>query len=299
MSITLSNSQLQMWMHSPACFWWRYVVGLSSAITPDYLTWGSAVHRGLELLYEGGRQLDDVIQLMREEGSLDGLMRLAEDGNFHTPEALREVLDRYIDTYSEDLLRYKIVATEGEVTTPINSTVSWLGKHDLILREKETENVYILDHKTTGKKVTSSYYTDPFSHDDQMTSYWWQGQEKYGDAFDGILINAIQTTTTIPYRHARFALVRDQWQLDEWRQRVMALGPVIANALEVGKQMHEAGLTLDDEEVVHHFPFHNTYSENFCDYKTLNRSPPGLRPQIIEHEYKARTVRGGDEDDDA
>lgn len=248
------------------------------------LTWGDVLHKGLEWLYSGGGYTVDTTPLQT----------LADFGDFHTPGAFHHALDEYASIYEDDLMRFEVLGTEKTLVRDLNTQLAWLGKIDLIMREKSSGAVYFLDHKTTTKKVDSSFYTDQFSHDQQMTSYWWLGQQEYGSDFAGIIINGLQTTKTIGFNHARCVLSRDTWQIDEWLANINALGPRIRGALDVGPQLVAAGLRETDPEVLAAFPIHNTYSENFCEYRELNRMHPELRESFIAENFKTRSERGGD-----
>lgn len=253
-------------------------------------TWGDCVHQGLDHLYKGCG-VNESIGL----SNLGALETLKELGDFHTPEALRKVLETYAkEVLPEDLDRFHVLSTETDHIQQFTTTLGWLGKIDLVVQEKSSGKVYVLDHKTTGKKVDSSYWTDQFSHDQQMTSYWWLAQNKYGAQFDGLMINAFQTLKTIGYNHARFPVSRDDWQISEWYDNIMGLGPRISQALSAGKRMVDAGLRETDAEVLAQFPICNTYSENFCDYRILNNTPPEFREALIASEFTTRPERGGD-----
>lgn len=296
MSLILSNSQTQMWQHSPRCSWWRYVRGLtlSGKGLPDApRTWGGLVHNGWENLYKGMSVAEAVDAL-----DLTPLERLQEHGDFHTPAALRRVVEDYANTVlDKDLARFDVLTTEHDLVGPLSSTLSWMGRIDLTLREKDTGLIYVIDHKTTGKKVDSSYWTESFSHDQQMTSYWWLASREYGDNFGGILINACQTTKTIPCNLDRCPVVRDDWEIDEWYSNISSMGPRIRTAYEIGKQCVAAGLSETSAEVLAAFPINNTYSENFCDYRHLNWAPPEIREALIKSDYTTRSGRGGESED--
>lgn len=296
--LVLSNSQTLMWQHSPRCSWWRYIrdLELAGSGMPDApRTWGDAVHKGFESLYQGA-SVEESVQNAVENSSIS---ILEEFGDFHTPSALRTLLDEYaLSVLPEDLERFEVLHTEQDMQGDLSTTLAWMGKIDLTLREKNTGEVFIFDHKTTGKKVDSSYWTDQFSHDQQMTSYWWLASHLYGDDFAGLLINACQTTKTIPFNFSRTVITRDQWQIDEWYSNISALGPAIRSAYESGRQFLAAGLEAHHPEVLATFPICNTYSENFCDYRFINQTPPELREALISQDYTTRSARGGDVEED-
>lgn len=296
--LTLSNSQAELWMHSERCYWWRYLRRLILKETGASLTRGDVTHKGLECLYQG-LSVSQVMDRLQADGSLRTLERLCEKGDWYTPERLRMVLEAYQPTLEADMAKYHVLATEHDETLCLDPAtderdfdIQWRGKLDLVLRDKEDDKVYILDHKTTEKKVDSSYYAERFSNDQQFTGYTWIGNQDWQEAFGGVLVNAFQFTKTIPFNTARFPVARDDWQTAEWMENIRAISPGIRHAQLEGSRLLAAGLRENTPEVLRVFPIRTGYSENFCDYRHLNNSSPELRELIIDNLYEERVHHG-------
>ena len=291
MTITVSASQVDTFLHSLRCYWWAYIRKIQLASPNEYLMWGSAVHKGLEHLYQGS-SLEECMAAVEEAGYVDDLERLAMLGGWRSPDLLLGVLEAYRDgPYKSILKKFKVLDTEQAVSVPLSDDAFWRGRLDLVLEDKESGKISIMDFKTSGKKVDSSYYSDNFSNDLQMTSYHWMGQQTYDDQFDGVLIGAMQTSKRIMFKSAEFPAVRDNWQILEFLMTMDTLVPQIAHALDVGPKLLEDGYTTSNIEVVREFPFCYGYSENFCDYNHLNWCAPELREPTIEALYQPKEYR--------
>ena len=282
--LRLSNSKTEMFMHSERCFWWRYIRKIYPRASNAALTWGSAVHTGLEWLYHIDiDNADSVMDILyqSDDKAIYNLERLEREGSHFTPERLRMMLNAYDEKYDDD---WEILDIEIDTICPLSNSVEWQGILDLVVRRSDGL-VYFVDHKTTAKKVDSSYYSAGFDNSQQMTSYTWMGHMLYGDEFGGIIINAAQSTKTIPYKFARFPIVRDDWQLEQFVRHIEAIAPRIQDCEEFGPIYLERGRNEEDSEVLHDFPMRWTYSENFCDYQHLNNCMPEMRPALIEQLY--------------
>ena len=285
--LRLSNSKTEMFMHSERCFWWRYIRKIYLRATAVPLTWGSAVHSGLEQLYQPTRpDPDDVMDLLyrTEDPAIHNLERLEREGSHFTPERLRMTLNAYDKEYDDDWEIIHDDDIEHDVTVPLNDSIEWQGIFDLVVRRPDGL-IYIIDHKTTAKKVDSSYYSAGFENSQQMTSYTWMGQQLYGDEFGGIIINAIQSTKTIPYKFARFPIIRDDWQIEQFKRHIEAIAPRIEKCEDLGPSLIAGWYDEEHPTVLKHFPMRWTYSENFCDYQHLNNCMPEMRPALIEQLY--------------
>jgi len=67
--------------------------------------------------------------------------------------------------------------------------VYW-GRADLIVQSNHDGSIYVGDHKT-AKSITT-YWTDKFRLDSQMSSYTWGAQRNLGMPVAGVYINAIE-----------------------------------------------------------------------------------------------------------
>lgn len=288
-------------MHSERCYWWRYLRRLVLKETGAALTRGDVIHKGLELLYQG-QSVSLVMEALQGNGTLRQLERLVDKGDWYTPERLRMTLDAYQPTLEADMERYHVLATELDETLRLDPAtdertfdVEWRGKLDLVVRSKEDGKVYIIDHKTTEKKVDSSYYAERFSYDQQFTGYTWMGGQNWQENFGGVLVNGIQSTKTIPFNTARFPVARDDWQTLEWMENIHQWAPHIRHAQLEGARLLADGFREHNPEVLRVFPIRTGYSENFCDYRHLNNCSPELRELVAAELYEERAPHGEEE----
>lgn len=273
-------------MHSERCFWWRYIRKLYPRASSPALGWGGVVHSALEHFFKTGSVEGAMLAIEGTEAIMP-LERMEREGSHLTPERLRMVLNGYAKEYKKDLDTWDIIAIENDARVNINDDIVWQGIHDLIVRIDGL--IYIIDHKSTGKKVASDYYSASFDTSQQMTSYHWMGQELYGDEFGGIIINAIQSTKTIPYTFARFPIIRDDWQVEHFINNITAIAPRIEDCEHLGAELLAEGASEEDPLTLAAFPMRWTYGENFCDYNYLNNCMPEMRPAMIEQLYYTRS----------
>lgn len=279
-------------MHSERCFWWRYFRRLVRKQASVELDRGECVHSALQYAYELG-DVDDAFAALRADGGVgECLDRLQTVGDWFTLDRLYMSLDKYRERLAADMEQFEVVSAEQDVDEPICEGVTWGAVIDLTLRDKTDGKIYYIDHKTSEKKVDSPDYVSRFNNDMQFTSYDWLGHLKHGKDFGGILINALQATKTIPFRHSRFALTRDTWQTDEWLGTIRVHAPRIKEAYDKGTILLEQGLDETHPDVLEIFPVRYSYSENYCDFKYLNNEPPELREALIEQLYATREESG-------
>ena len=285
--IRLSNSKTEMFMHSERCFWWRYIRKLYASVNNPALGWGRVSHSAFELFFETGG-VSDAMRALEASPDIEPLERLEREGSYYTVERLRMVLNAYAKKYADDIDRWDIIDIEANQMVPISDDINWQGIHDLIVKDKADGLIYIIDHKTTGKKVNSSYYSESFDTSQQMTSYHWMGQQLYGDDFGGIIINAVQSTKTIPYNFARFPIMRDDWQIEGFLRNITAIAPRIEECEGLGPAYLKLGWDEEQEDVLSDFPMRWTYSENFCEYRHLNNAMPEMREALADQLYYTR-----------
>jgi hypothetical protein len=285
--VKLSKSKVELWMHSERCFWWRYIRGLSRKTSSVELDRGELQHSALQYMYELGNAKDAKIAVSVDESVQAVAARLASVGDWYTMDRLFLMMDKYEPTLEEDLTKYTVVSAEEDISHEVSEGVLWTGVIDLTLQDRDGRIFYV-DHKTTEKKVDSSYFSEKFNNDQQFTSYEWLGRLKHGDSFGGVLINGLQATSTIPAKFARFPISRDNWQTDEWLGTIRVVAPRIEQAYTVGKALYEEGLRETDDRVLAEFPIRYGYGENYCDYRHLNNAPPDFREATIKEFYDER-----------
>lgn len=244
----------------------------------DDMNWGRHIHEALEKFYIFG-----AVETALKDIDMTQLEIAESGGDWHTPGRMRLLIEDYATEYDDD--DFEILSVEDDAEVPLSNDVLWVGKHDLVIRDRSDGLIYIMDHKSTRKKVDGSMYSGLFNNDQQMTSYHWMGQELYGDEFGGIRINALQITKTIQSNFARFPATRDDWQIEEFQDNMKVFAPRIKECRERGGELLAAGHTEQSPEVAALFPYRRGYSENYCDYRHINNAPPEIRDSVISEMY--------------
>lgn len=296
----LSNSKLEKYLHSERCFFWRYILGVTpkeDAKSAERMLWGDVIHKCLERMLTGAMTVQEAIASVEKTGSLEWLNTGAfSPTGWRNKTRLASLLNGWYNKWAAEGLknRFEILDTEHDAKIPLwfdigDDTPVFQGIIDVVARDRETGKIIIIDHKTTEKKVDSSYYTDSFQWSNQMSGYYYIGEQLWGDDFGGILINAIQSTKTIPHNCAISPVDRHDWQIADWKRLIETKG---AEALGLEKKYRAILESANWKDVIGNFPHSNDYSENFCEYKALNRTDPEFRDSYIAEfcePYKGHT----------
>lgn len=143
-----------------------------------HLSFGSAGHKALEVLYTGGT-MDDAKMAFRKYYPVqldpNDLAKTADNGCF--------TIEKYWDHYQSDK-GWKILAVEGREFTEDNFGI----KPDLIVKDKN-DSIYVVDHKFTGAYLNADYFTQ-YEPNSQITQYIRWVKERYGYC-DGFIVNAV------------------------------------------------------------------------------------------------------------
>lgn len=115
------------------------------------------------------------------------------------------------------------------------------GRLDAIVQSQHDNALYVLDHKTAGRMT--SYWSEGFRNDSQMSGYVWAAQKTLGQPVVGVYINGIETSKLpsdpvrkcrdhgVVYaecgpRHMKSTLLlisRSPDQIEEWHASAVAL----------------------------------------------------------------------------
>lgn len=283
----LSYSKLDIFKHSERCFFWRYCMKLrpnggGEKVSPAL--WGSIVHAGIERLLSG-LSVAETMASLEQSGMLAPITSF-DPKSWHTDGRLSEVLTKWQEKSLPFFEDYEVLDTEVPLDYPIMESngilIRWRAMIDVVMRRKSDGRIYFMDHKTTEKKVESSYYSDQFLASAQVTAYDYLGNEMYPGNYGGLFINAIQSSKLIPFTQATTSYERDDWQRAEFLETVAQLG---VHAVTLEKMAEQELKTKSPEEVAKYFPMRDTYSENYCDFSPINRTAPDMRHSVISTLY--------------
>ncbi|MBU2052536.1 PD-(D/E)XK nuclease family protein [Patescibacteria group bacterium] len=145
--------------------------------------WGQAIHKGLEANYKG-LPYPDVEAAFKSVYTSN----LDPEDLARTKDSGLEVLRRYVTFYASQDELWEVMATEFEDEITIGDEEH--GLHiDLIARNKQSQEIYFWDHKTSGKEPGITFWK-PFELSGQISRYTAHIQNKFGSCA-GCYINAI------------------------------------------------------------------------------------------------------------
>lgn len=174
---TVSYSQISSFRQCPLKWQLQKVDNLVSPVEHPRRALGSAWHSVLEAHYrtfqrndaEGhGRNLIEAYAAAEYEIERAGL-------DAEGQETLRWMYDGYVELYDDDA-DWEILEVEYEFSVPLarigKVSYHYHGFIDLIVRERSTGNVYIVDHKSSrGKDATKAAWQRESDLDDQFAGY--------------------------------------------------------------------------------------------------------------------------------
>lgn len=145
--LLLTNSRLKAKRLCPRYHHFRYERGYASARKAEALTFGSAFHVGMERYWR------------KDEGTFPSRGLLADEFD---DAALRALLVGYRNRWETEDERYETLAVEQAFETPFihpatgaeNTEFVLAGKLDLVIRDRDTGEVLVGEHKTSGEDIS-------------------------------------------------------------------------------------------------------------------------------------------------
>lgn len=192
-----SISQLRMYAKCQLQWYWKYVMGIEVPITSSILV-GKACHKTIEQLYLFKRskkvsmRADQMLYIYREEFN-----RIMNQENIvfddENPNKVMESGASILQIYHREI--YPLIypkSLEEHIEVSFESPVSF-GFHgylDMIAVDKDGENDYIVDNKTTKR----SYAEGVIDGDTQLTAYDYLFRVKYNKIPSSLNIHTLVRT---------------------------------------------------------------------------------------------------------
>ena len=151
----ISNSEVATWLTCRRQYFYAFDLGIapksngnpSSKVTT--LAIGNLGHDILSIYYYSlkmGQNLDQA-----KKNARDTLAQLMLDGTHHSREVITAttvILERYWSFYAEeDHRKYEVLDTEKEYDLPLTEDFSYVFRFDLLLKERATPKIGLVDHK--------------------------------------------------------------------------------------------------------------------------------------------------------
>ncbi|UOF78245.1 pD-(D/E)xk nuclease superfamily [Caudoviricetes sp.] len=182
----IDNSSLQTFKECAYRYQLKYVEGyekIEKGAEVHHANFGSAIHKGLEIHYKGGSDYEAIESFKKEYPSQldpEDLAKTQENGII--------LLGEYCKRWNGEDSKFEVVAVELKDSFVVNG-IEYVVKVDMVIRRKDTGELYIVDHKTTGKSLDYNYWNS-FDPSSQITGYCAWAKQKYGQC-SGLYINAI------------------------------------------------------------------------------------------------------------
>ena len=182
--IEMDYSQLSTCMTCPMKWYLQYVKGLRKKSIDDRdidKLFGKQVHKSLELYYKLGEK--DFVTQWQEFIDLP-----PESKEFSKTKANGiELCKEYLGNYSTQDSQMEILDVETVMRTPITDSLVWIAKVDTIV--KLNNNIYSLEHKTTGKFNPQTYFRN-FNPNMQVSGQVYSIEKKYKQC-SGCIVNVL------------------------------------------------------------------------------------------------------------
>jgi hypothetical protein len=205
----LTSSEIRTWDTCQKRWWFRYHEELVPERGQKALSYGRAVHAGLEA-YHSGLDTKEAIQKAMDEA---GGTWLAQESVYVLAEATA-LVKKYAEHDPVAEMGHTVEATERQFSVPLRTpsgrrwpSIEFHGKIDLATRDGHG-NLWIWDHKTSATALKVQWL--PLN--DQMGYYYWAASQ-LGDTPVGIVYDLIRKPSIQP---------RKGEGADEWQDRLLA-----------------------------------------------------------------------------
>lgn len=219
---TYDNSQLQTFKDCPERYRLKYVEQLrkrDSAQEEHDREYGSAIHKGLEVIYNRGtlKEAQDAFAKMYP-------LQLNEEDKAKTLENGLTLLADYVEHYKAEDTQFEVLQNEKKDEFELAPGVPFIVKVDLVVKKQGC--IYALDHKTTKKSFGWDYWGQ-YDPNPQITAQTAYVQARFGEC-SGVIINALSFGfRTRAYKgepagfHCSFQrqlFNRNKQQVDAWKK---------------------------------------------------------------------------------
>jgi hypothetical protein len=176
----------------------KYVLGYRSRAKSEALEFGTLIHKGLEIWWKTGGNLDEMLNTVNACQFMDPIQLIKA----------RVLLKGYHARWVDDLDRYKVLFVEKEFTHKITNPATMRpciglsvdGKMDVVVEDRRTGENPFIEHKTSSEDLSpGSTYWDRNRMDPQVSIYYG-GMESLGYTPEGCIYDVIGKFGERPYK---------------------------------------------------------------------------------------------------
>lgn len=259
----------ESYLDCPYKWYLKYYLGLKDKTLKKALFFGSLLHESLEVFWKSDRNIENAkerfLTFFEENAS-----KLSENDSYDLPDMkdkglkILELFPSFVEQeYPESKFTF-LEAEEGHILTLYDKDgieIKHSIRPDLVLLEKKSETVYVLDYKTTSFSKQSAFKA--FASGDQATGYLW-GLSKIYPQYKLFLAKPI-----IFYTRGNVVEISDLGEIrrtsyDLQRYQMNMLGLI----MEISSKVKS--LSLYPSELL--FPRHGAFCGMFgCEYEDICR----------------------------
>ena len=199
------------------------------------------------------------------------------------------VLRLWMEPHPVGSLPYEVDPEYIEVgmRTPLDEQTHYVGRLDMLVRDKSTGQLAVLDHKFTGR--IDDLWTASWRLESQLTGYMWGAESIIGEPVHRGFINAIEVSK-LPDSQKKCPKHKMVYAECGEQHMKSALISVTRTPYEIEMWKHTAQLLSAKFEVGNHLPLDAVPSEGFfhgacrlCEFKLWCQSG---RPEDMMHIFK-------------
>lgn len=218
----IDSSKLARFCECPRSYFYEYLLGWRSTTPRQDLVFGEAVHAGLEILYRLGFSQLELANLILEDTYRKSFDPITDEMySPKTPANAQDALAAYCDYYRSDATSYEVLHTEVSGKTALEAGMDLYFRLDTVLRDRQTGQIFVLEHKTSKRGGSTWYDQWPLSL--QVGTYThalyglpgYTPTEIYGVRINGLIFLKRET------RFERVPCARTADQMDTWYQTAL------------------------------------------------------------------------------
>ena len=249
----------------PRRFYLRNILGFSPETVAIPLVYGSIIHRAFEEYYKHDREPDVLVKTF-EEDMEDNASAFGDKFEYRL-QAGRGTLVSWIRTYhEEDLKKFEILSAEETLeymVGPPGEQLKFTVKLDRLVKERNSNNAFVVDTKTTGYSVEKAI--ESVKCRDQMTGYIMVAQEKYPDLrIDSAYIDVLFAKGRSMYARRSDPIRRSKGEITQFKLNLYGLISDITRQVKRLETLPEDLLFPRNGDVC-------TMYNHLCDYAPLCR----------------------------
>jgi hypothetical protein len=204
----------------PRKWFLKYVLGLKERTLGKALIYGSAVHEAFSKFYKDWDK-DTLlgVTLQRIDESRDKYYKLLDYQN-DRKKAVASLTAWYSRFGVSDKETFEVIENEEEHIGTLSNGIEYRIRPDRIMREMETDNVYIFDTKTTGVGLQRMF--DKTAKSDQPTGYTKIIEPLYGDNFKGWITDCLYSRSSVHQCERSIPVLIDDERSQTWEIGLMS-----------------------------------------------------------------------------